>query len=184
MARVTNLVELLYLRLMERWEKTAPPDLHEGLLDGEPVRNSQMARLAYVLRKIAAGNENSVCRALAVHTRRQDGESYISQNSVWMKQPLPIATGWFLEGGMSLDQKKSLIRSLSRLKLSGAFVDAVANFVEGNSIQPFMPTKEDLPILQANMERAEREWTQNPLPPEMQALVNEGVQKLSATLPR
>ncbi len=40
---LTEPVELLYLSLMLRWERSAPPDLHEGRLDGEPERNTVLS---------------------------------------------------------------------------------------------------------------------------------------------
>jgi hypothetical protein len=74
-------VEILYLSLMHRWWKTAPPDSHERHLDGEIARNTQITRFAYLLQKVAAGkNEDHIYQTLARYTRRNDGESYISQD--------------------------------------------------------------------------------------------------------
>ena len=42
-------VEILYLALMLRWEKSAPANNHIGYLDGVATRNSQKARLAFAI---------------------------------------------------------------------------------------------------------------------------------------
>jgi Rad3-related DNA helicase len=85
--RLRQPIEVLYLVLMSRWEKTAPPDGHQGLLDDETARNTQVARLVYLLQKIAVPREEETFQKLAQYTRRNDGESYISKNASWMKEP-------------------------------------------------------------------------------------------------
>lgn len=139
--RVADPVEILYLSLMHRWDRTAPPDRHEGLLDGEPARNTQTARLVYVLQKIAAGNVERVYSTLARYTRRNDGESYISKNPSWMEQPFPLGDGWFFEGCTSLVQKHSVVHNFSKLGLSGAFGQAVEDFVAHKPIEQYFPTE-------------------------------------------
>lgn len=141
--RVTNPVEILYLSLMHRWQRTAPIDRHEGLLDGKPARNTQTARLVYVLQKIAAGNVEHVYSALARHTRRNDGESYISKNSSWMENPFPLGDGWFFEGCTSLAQKHFVVQQLSTFGLSGAFGQAVEDFVAHKPIEQYFPSEEE-----------------------------------------
>ena len=49
--RLIDPVEILYLVLMSLWEKSAPPNGKQGLLDGEPERNTQISRMVYLLRK-------------------------------------------------------------------------------------------------------------------------------------
>ena len=56
--RLKDPVEIFFLTLLLRWEKSAPPDKKQGLLDGEPERNTQMSRMAYVLNKVGAGAED------------------------------------------------------------------------------------------------------------------------------
>ena len=136
-----NTVEILYLSLMHRWERTAPPDQHKGLLDGEPARNTQAARLVYVLQKIAAGNVERTYSTLARYTRRNDGESYISKNPSWMEQPLPLGDGWFFEACTSLVQKHAIVHNFSKLGLSGALGQAVEDFVAHKSIEQYFPTE-------------------------------------------
>lgn len=136
-------VELLYLALMLRWERTAPPDKQQGLLDGKSERNTQISRMAYVLTKVAAGSEEKTFSTLARYTRRNDGESYISKNSSWMKEPYLLNDGWYFEGCTSLVQKQSFLQFLTKLGLSGVFVTCADEFVAGNSIDKFLPTDEE-----------------------------------------
>lgn len=146
--RVLEPVEILYLSLMQRWANTAPLDRHQGILDGEPVRNTQTERLKYVMEKIAAGSEATTQRVystLARYTRRQDGESYISRRSSWMEQPEELSGGWYFEGCTSLEQKLNVVSALPHLGLSRPFVQAVAEFVAHKPFEQFFPTGEDEP---------------------------------------
>lgn len=144
--RVLEPVEILYLTLMQRWERSAPLDKHQGHLDGEPTRNTQTERLKYVLEKIALGNPKTtqhVYSTLAVHTRRQDGESYVSRKSSWMKEPEPLSGGWYFEGCTSLPQKENVIAALSHVGRTAPFVNAVADFVANKPIAKYFPTEAD-----------------------------------------
>ena len=132
---IKNTVEYLYLALMARWENYAPPDKHQGLLDGVPERNTQITRLAYIIRKIAAGQSDRVYNAVSVGSRRKDGTSYISQNFEWMEQPYPLSDGWYFEGCTSLVQKQDIIQSLSKVDCSWALIAAIDDFVAGKSIK-------------------------------------------------
>ena len=146
--RVVEPVEILYLTLMQRWERTAPPDKHQGELDGADTRNTQAERLKYVLEKIAMGNKvttERVYSTLARYTRRQDGESYISRESSWTQQPEALSGGWYFEGCTSLPQKLSIVDSLSHVGLSGPFVQATADFVSYKPIEQYLPTEADEP---------------------------------------
>lgn len=152
---VRNTVELLYLGLMLQWERTAPLDRHKGLLDGVPAVNSQTARLAYVLNKIAAGAVERTFQRLACarSLRRKDGYSYISKEPGFMKEPYPLHKGWYLEGDVSLKQKQGFIQHLADLGLSPTFVASIDDFVAGKTILQYMPTDEE----QAEIERELRE---------------------------
>jgi hypothetical protein len=146
--RLCDPVEILYVALMYRWEKNAPPDRHAGFLDGEPARNTQIARLVDVLNKIAAGNDERTFSTLAQHSRRNDGRSYISKDKSWMEQPCPLSAGWFFEGCTSLIQKQEIIRQFTKLGLSPAFAACVDDFVAGRTIVDYFPTEaEDREIL-------------------------------------
>jgi len=136
-------VEILYLSLMLRWQRDAPPDQHEGLLDGKPERNTQISRMAYVLRKVAAGNVEHTFQTLARYTRRNDGRSYFSKDPSWMKEPYPLLDGWFFEGCTSLIQKQSFLQHLTRLGLSGAFIACADDFVASKNIKKYCPTQEE-----------------------------------------
>ena len=47
-----NPEEYLYLHMLLRWERTAPPDKCLGTLDNEPAKNTQTARMAKVLQMV------------------------------------------------------------------------------------------------------------------------------------
>jgi hypothetical protein len=144
--RVVEPVEVLYLTLMQRWERSAPDDRHQGELDGEVKKNTQTERLKYVLEKIAIGssaNTERVYSTLARYSRRQDGESYISRRSAWMQQPESLSGGWYFEGCTSLLQKQDVVSALSHVGISGPFVQAVADFVAHKPIERYFPTDED-----------------------------------------
>ena len=153
--RVNDPVEVLYLSLMSRWQKTAPLDRHAGFLDGEPAQNTQITRLIYVLQKIAAGNVERVYSMLARYSRRSDGESYISKNSSWMERPSPLGDGWFFEGCTSLVQKQDIVGNLSKLGLSGAFVQAVDDFIANKPIEQYFPTEAEEQLMLAKIQAQE-----------------------------
>lgn len=140
---IKNTVEYFYLAQMLRWEKSAPPDRHEALLDGEPTRNTQITRMAYILKNIAAGQEDRTYQLLCRHSRRNDAKSYVSQDSSWMKEPYPLSNGWFFEGCTSLIQKHDILQHLTKLGLSSTLVDCIDEFVAGRSIEHRLPSKED-----------------------------------------
>ena len=140
---ITHPVEYLYLALMLRWQKNAPADRHEGLLDGKPERNTQISRMAYVLQKVAAGNEDRTYQILATNSGRRDGKSYISKDSSWMIEPYPLSNGWYLEGCMNLGHKQMLLQYLTKLGLSSVFVSCADDFVAYKSIDKYLPTKDE-----------------------------------------
>ncbi len=143
MSHITDPVEVLYLVLMLRWERSAPPDQHEGLLDDQPERNTQITRLAYVLRKVAAGTGDRVFTKLERFTRRDDGHSYVSKDSTWMIQPYPLARGWSFESCTSLNQKQAILQQLTRVGVSATFVACADDFVAGKSVEKYLPTDEE-----------------------------------------
>ncbi len=138
---IGNSVEYLYLVLMLKWEKNAPPDGRKGFLDDEPARNTQVTRMAYILNKIAAGQVDRTYQLLSRHSRRKDGESSVSKNASWMKQRHPLSKGWYFEGCTSLDQKQAILRHLTELGLSPALVECIDEFVAGRSIEGRIPSE-------------------------------------------
>lgn len=141
---VQTTVEFLYLVLMLRWEQSAPSVGHQGRLDGEQTRNTQITRMAYVLRKIAAGNDDAFYALLASHTRRNDGKSYVSKDASWMIEPYPLSKGWYFEGCTSLIQKQSFLQCLAKAPLSTTFVACVQDFVGAISVQEYVPSEQEL----------------------------------------
>ncbi len=142
--RLKKPVEILYLRLLERWQDTAPEDGKQGLLGGEPERNSQMLRMVYLLEKVASGDDENIFQTLSRYTCRDDGESYISRNFAWMKQPKEIYNGWYFEGCTSLQQKQFILQNLTKVGLSPEFVACADDFVAGKTINTYYPTREEM----------------------------------------
>jgi hypothetical protein len=140
---IKNPGEYLYLAFMLKWEKSAPKDRHSGLLDGEKEVNSQIARMVYILRKIAAGQTERCYQLLSRHSSRNDSESYVSKDSSWMKMPHPLSEGWFFEGCTSLIQKQEILQSLTKLNLSQTLVNCIDDFVAGKSIEKHIPSEEE-----------------------------------------
>lgn len=139
--RLKDVVEVLYLGYMLRWERTAPPDGHKGeRLDGTQARNTQISRLVRVLTMVAAGAEERVFKTLEARTRRTDGNSYISRDQSWMREPAELYHGWFFEGCTSLEQKREILEPLRFLGLSSDFVAATFEFVAGRPLEKFVPT--------------------------------------------
>ena len=138
--RLRDPVEILYLTLMHRWQSTAPDDRKQGLLDGVPEVNSQVARLAYVLTKIAAGQVERTLSKLEKLTGRRDGSSYITKHKQQLENPYALLDDWYLEGCTSLEQKRNIIRELKMLGLTPTFVRAVDDFVSAKPIDKYFPT--------------------------------------------
>ena len=140
---IKNTVEYFYLALMLKWEKSAPKDRHSGILDDENAVNSQITRMAYILRKIAAGQVERTYQLLSRHSRRNDSESYVSKDSSWMKTPHPLSEGWFFEGCTSLIQKQEILQNLTKLNLSQTLVNCIDDFVAGKSIEKHIPSEDE-----------------------------------------
>jgi hypothetical protein len=140
---VKTSVEFLWLALMLRWENADVPDQASCTLDGKPAINSQIERMAYILRKLGVGADEGRFQTLGVHTRRLDGRSYVSKDSSWMTNPVDIGDDWFFEGCTSLPQKREILSALSKVGHSVPFVECCEEFVAGKSVRRFLPTKEE-----------------------------------------
>lgn len=146
--RVNDQWEFLLVAILLRWEQNAPPDRHWGEFDDRLACNSQQQRLAHVLQKVAIGRVDDVYRTLARYTRRRDGKSYVSMDPSWMKKPMPLCDGWYVEGGQSLGtQKLDLLDNLTKLGYSQEFVECARDFVAGRSVESYLPTFEELEVL-------------------------------------
>lgn len=141
---IKNSVEYFWLVLMLSWEKTVPQDRHQGYLDGEPAQNSPTARMAFILNKIAAGQEERVYQLLSRKTHKQsDDKSYISRDFSRMENPYPLLNGWFFEGCESVEQKQNILQFLTKLNLSQTLVNCIDEFVTGKSIKNRIPSDEE-----------------------------------------
>jgi len=127
-----------------------------GVLDGETASNTQITRMAYILKKIAAGQEERTYQLLSRHSRRNDGKSYISKDSSWMLEPYPLSEGWYLEGCTSLNQKQVILQHLTELGLSPTLVDCIDEFVAGKSIEDRIPSEEEAEEILRQSIEAER----------------------------
>jgi len=135
--------EIFLALLLYRWEKNSPEQGKQGLLDGIAERNTQVARMVYLLQKISVGIESKVLNKLSVASPRNDGESYISKSNDWMKEPREILNGWYFEGCTSLIQKQQILSALSKCGYSNMFIACAENFVGGESIKQYFPTEEE-----------------------------------------
>jgi hypothetical protein len=70
---------------MHRWQTTAPGDRKQGLLDDVLEVNSQVAGLAYVLKKTAAGQADKTFSRPEALTDRRDDSSYINKQKQRLK---------------------------------------------------------------------------------------------------
>lgn len=102
---------------MLQWEETAPADGRKGYLDGEPEWNTQISRMVYLLQKIAVGVVEKTFNSLSAHSRRYDGESYITKNNSRMEDPRHLSDSWCLEGCVNLDQKQKTLQGLGKLRV-------------------------------------------------------------------
>ena len=62
-----------------------------------------------------------------------------------MREPYEIASGWYFEGNMSLDDKHAIIKDdLPRLGIiSAAFVSCAQDFVAGKSVKKYEPDADE-----------------------------------------
>jgi hypothetical protein len=154
---------------MLRWENAGVPNGSSFMLDGKQAENSQIERMAYALRKVGTGTDGALFQKLAVHTRRQDGRSYICDDASWMNEPKAIGDGWFFEGCTSLKQKRDILGKLSSIGYSIPFADCCEEFVAGNSVRRFLPNKKEAERMLAEPEPVGMERFE--LPPELQQIL-------------
>lgn len=152
---ITDPMELLYLALLLRWEKTAPQDKHQGRLDGKSERNTQVTRMAYVLQKVWNDVGERLPEILSRYSRRDDGKSYISKDFSWMVEPFPLQNGWYLEGCMDLGRKQMILQHLTACGLSTEFAACVDDFVAGKSVEGYFPDENDREVVFRKMLRHE-----------------------------
>ncbi|MBC8637311.1 hypothetical protein IAG25_10855 [Caballeronia sp. EK] len=167
--RVTAPVELLYLALLRKWVKTAPPDGKYGFRDGEKCCNSQTARLARVLNIIAAGNHDDFFNALARYTRKPRGDgSLVTRDKGALQDPYPLINGWYVEQCLNLPQKLAIVDYLTRLGLSSPFANAAREFVAAQPFDQFEPDERDAPTIWANVRACEEREQAEPFPPDIE----------------
>ena len=141
---------------MLRWEENSPPDGRQGLLDGEPERNTQISRMVFILQKVGLGSVEKAFGVLSLDSRRNDGESYISKNKSWMEEPRELLDGWYFEGCTSLIQKQEILQGLREAGLSAAFVACADDFVAGKSVRGYLPSEEEQNEIVARFKQQEK----------------------------
>jgi len=146
-----NTVEYFYIAKMIQWERTAPSLGHQALLDGSLAKNTQIERLLFILRLIAAGNEDKLFNCMSAYSKHVSGNSYISKCISWMRDKKALSSGWFLESTLSLSQKNDMIQNLTKCGVSPALVACIDDFVEGKSIAEFAPNSAELSRMLAKM---------------------------------
>ena len=154
-----NPEEYFYLYLLSQWQRTAPPEKHQGETTGGLEKpNTQTTRMAWLL-WLVAGPFDARFEKLAKRTELKDGRSYVSNDPTWMNNPCEIGRGWFFEGNMSLSDKQSILKDLPLLGLaSREFVRCAQDFVAGQPIQKYWPVSEQSDrLLEALKRKAERE---------------------------
>lgn len=150
---VLDPIECFYLTYMRRWQITAPPDRHRGLLGGQPAENSQVARLACVINIVASAPVAKTFARLEHLTVKRDGSSYVSRDTSRMESPYPLWDEWFLEGCISLPQKLTVVRQLKQLGLSPAFIESAESFVANDDITRYFPTLDEQEEIVRRLER-------------------------------
>lgn len=142
--RLRDPVEILFLGLMLRWEKTAPPNMKQGMLDTETERNTQMSRMAFVLNKVAVGVEDEYFQKLAVGASwSKPSGRFLDKNKEHMENPIALHKGWWLDGCASLERKLEMMQDLTKLGLSPTFTNCACDFVSGKSVASYMPTESE-----------------------------------------
>lgn len=101
-----------------------------GIYEGTKLRNSQQARLHYLLKGIGAGNLEKNYSTLAVKTRNHKGmDSKIS--TCKPMQGLPLNDRWYLDCCLNLSQKFEIVEAFKHLGFSRDFIEIAKRFVEG-----------------------------------------------------
>lgn len=160
---------MLYLALMRKWVRTAPPDRQFGLRGGKKCCNSQSARLARVLVLIASGNHDDFYSGVARYTRKPRGnDSLVTRNKGTLDNPYALSHGWYLEQTLNLGQKQDICDVLPHLGLSSAFTNAVRAFVAAQPFDQYEPDERDAAVILANIRACEERERANPLPPEIE----------------
>jgi len=139
--RLNKVDEIFLANLLVRWLITAPKDQNQGLLDGEPIRNSQSSRMQYALKKLLIGIEDKSYIVLSRYARRNDGNSYISKDYSWMIKPVQLNNLWYFESTISLEQKLNILSYLNKIGFSSALTNCVCDFVSNKDIDKYFPTE-------------------------------------------
>lgn len=143
--RLKDPVEILFLAFLLRWEKSAPADKKQGLLDGNPERNTQMSRMAFVLNKISIGVEDKYFGKLSIGSSwsKPGGNSFLAKTSQHMENPYSLNAGWWLDGCASLEKKQEMMQDLTKLGFSSLFTKCACDFIAGKSVESYVPTDEE-----------------------------------------
>jgi hypothetical protein len=133
---LTNPDEIDIVRVLLRWETGMPaPGKYIDTFE-----NSQMIRLRLVLVEIGKKRGGAkFYEPLASMATGERGKRYIANRYEDMGTPWPLTEGWYLEGTMSLEQKRGLLHHLLKFRWSVRFVACAEDFVAGKSVLAYQP---------------------------------------------
>lgn len=149
---IKNEIELDFLAMFVLWKRCSTEDGHKFYSGG---RNTQTARLIFVLNLIAdhfqGKDYNAIFLQLAKRTtRKKDNNSFLSQDSSWMREPHTVRGDWYFEGCTNLRQKQVFMQNIRKMRFPGGFQfspqfsGCVDDFLEyKKSLEKYEPTKDD-----------------------------------------
>jgi hypothetical protein len=127
-------MEMLLFLCMGRWESTAPPDRRVGVYCGVDMKNSQQARLQYLLCLVGCIDADRTYSTLAVRTRRpRTCDSIITTNKP--ERGLPLRGRWYLDSCLELKRKLDVVvDALWHVGYSREFIEVARRFVAGKPL--------------------------------------------------
>ncbi|MCX7194014.1 MAG: hypothetical protein NTY60_10420 [Proteobacteria bacterium] len=127
----TTAIEMLHILALGKWESTAPELGMTGVRNGISLKNSQQARLHYLLEGIGVINSEHTYSTLAVKTRNPKGNTDSKITKRKPEQGLALNGRWYLDCCLNLGQKLEVVDALSHLGYSRGFIKIAKFFVEG-----------------------------------------------------
>jgi len=127
-------LEMIHIYGMAKWESTAPAPGTVGLRSGTSLKNSQQARLQFLLENVGVPNPEQAYFTLALKTRNAKGNGDSKVTTKRPAQGLPLLGSWYLDTCLSLPQKLEIVDALRHLDYSGRFVAIARKFVAGKPI--------------------------------------------------
>lgn len=127
-------LEMVHIHGMSKWESTAPAPGAIGVLGGVVLKNSQQARLQFLLENVGASKPDQAYSTLASKTRDQKGTGDSKVTTKKPAQYLPLLGSWYLNSCLNLRQKMEIVDALWHLGFSPRFIAIAKTFVAGKPI--------------------------------------------------